>query len=754
MGNLSNLYISQSYQSLIHLGTNNALVSGTMTQLQDGVGNSLNFYVDGTNISSSGNIYASNLTSSLPADTASFATTGSNTFRGNQNINGNVNITGSLTASGLFYPTTAGTAGQFMITNGTNTLSFDDVHVLLEDVRYGESITLGDPLYVSGSNGTRPVVYKANAAIASKMPVIYVATSTAVANTNTTALTLGLITGVTTTGYPAGTTIYVAEGTAGWSASRPSGSASIVQALGIVTKEGPGGSGRGLVLNPGPATLPNLQTGYAWVGNGGNQPVAVLTSSFGGGGGVPLTSLNTFTQSIIGTNPWTASVDQKFATIGGQSGSWGGGGSINTSSFATTGSNTFRGNQTLVSSSIAIQGSGTLTFPNGLNFSGNSNDISNITATTTIQLITEPPEGPGGEGNSIKFINRVANSVIQFDNQQSGAANPINFIGGAANFTLTKVGSSTGKLNINAAGGVDTTNSILNAGTISASVDMNVNSLTIGKGGGNVSTNIAFGLDALKSNTTAAGNIAIGNGALQWQTLSGTANNTAIGNTALQLLGSGSSAAAARLNQNTVIGGSAGAFLITGARNTIIGALAFQSADNVQRLTGIGRGVFSGIGSGAVNNGSGSQYNTAIGHNALFSLQSGSNNIILHGGSVTGEGFITGSRNIVLGMDSGLPASMENSTIIGRSITGLISPLSNAVVLADGQGNVLLNRPSLNATTQISSSIDISGSVSITQTLKLSALDPLPSAVNGTMAVSGSNLYFSSGSSWFKVTLG
>jgi len=45
------------------------------------------------------------------------------------------------------------------------------------------------------------------------------------------------------------------------------------------------------------------------------------------------------------------------------------------------------------------------------------------------------------------------------------------------------------------------------------------------------------------------------------------------------------------------------------------------------------------------------------------------------------------------------------------------------------------------------------GAVNITQTMKLSSLDPLPTAVNGTMAVSGSNLYFASGSNWFAVSL-
>ena len=40
MGNLSNLYISQSFISLIHLGSNNT-ASVTPTQLEDGLGNGI-----------------------------------------------------------------------------------------------------------------------------------------------------------------------------------------------------------------------------------------------------------------------------------------------------------------------------------------------------------------------------------------------------------------------------------------------------------------------------------------------------------------------------------------------------------------------------------------------------------------------------------------------------------------------------------------------------------------------------------------
>ena len=97
MGNLNNLYISQSFQSLAHLGTDTALVPGTMTQLQDGIGQSLNIFFDGTNISSSGNIYGANITQSV-INTGSLATTASfNAYTQSTNIR--LNNLESTTAS-------------------------------------------------------------------------------------------------------------------------------------------------------------------------------------------------------------------------------------------------------------------------------------------------------------------------------------------------------------------------------------------------------------------------------------------------------------------------------------------------------------------------------------------------------------------------------------------------------------------------------------------------------------------------------
>lgn len=384
------------------------------------------------------------------SETGSFARVDvTNTFTQPQIISAAVTAS-SARISNLNYPTTDNGAKSFIQTDGAGNLSLQYVDAILEEVRYGENITIGDPLYVSGSNGTRPIVWKADAAIASKMPVIYIASSTNVANTNTTAITLGLITGVTTTGYPTGTEIYVAEG-GGWSANRPSGSSSIVQPLGIVTKEGAGGSGRGLVLNPGPATLPNIQTGYAWVGNGGNQPVAVATSSFGGGGSTDITALNAFTasQEIINTNVGlSASIyETKFDTIGTQSGSWAGGGTDITSlnaftasqellntTFATTGSNTFVGVQSI--NSIA----GTSTGEVYLLSDSGSLVIGNSTATPTYSALSHISSSQVNSNTNLIFKTNsntgdtiVSGSGNIFVNPTAPTAGFKRYIGGSNN---------------------------------------------------------------------------------------------------------------------------------------------------------------------------------------------------------------------------------------------------------------------------------------------------------------------------------
>jgi hypothetical protein len=441
MGSLSNLYISQSYQSLAHLGTNNALVAGQMTQLQDGLGNSLNINFDGTNISSSGNIYGANITASV-INTGSFVTTSSfNSYT--QSVSTTItNLSASLTVTDDFLQAqinaidasgsaasvaalNAFTASQLNINSGYNaftasanvsisnlnsataslftstslsliTASFDtdtrnltftkgnttqfsvnipDVSgssptTIFEVVFTGENITKGDPLYISGSQGANPTVFKADAADPNKMPVTFVSNETIGVSNTTNAIVLGLIEGINLTGYTAGQSIYVAEG-GGWSASLPSGSNSVTQLLGVVTKGGSGG--KGLVLNPGPAQLPGLDTGYMWVGNGNNQPTEITTASFA---------------SSASFNSYTASNDQKVDSLIARTGS-----------YATTGSNSFIGNQ-IITGNVTISGSAT----SDLTVVGQIFVSSSATGGTTAPKITIS----GSSGQTVIFRNSIS----------------------------------------------------------------------------------------------------------------------------------------------------------------------------------------------------------------------------------------------------------------------------------------------------------------------------------------------------------
>jgi hypothetical protein len=188
-----------------------------------------------------------------------------------------LNVSTSLTASGLIYPTADNGEESFIQTDGNGTLSLQYVKTIYEEIYNGEATQLvkGTPVYISGSVGAAARVFRADAGNPAKMPVIYISADTLAAGQTGRGIALGLIKGVNTTGYPAGTEIYVGVG-GGWTSTRPTGSA-IVQTLGYVTKEGAGG--QGVVLNPGPNSLPNLPSGSVWVGNSSSIPTAVLTSS-------------------------------------------------------------------------------------------------------------------------------------------------------------------------------------------------------------------------------------------------------------------------------------------------------------------------------------------------------------------------------------------------------------------------------------------------------------------------------------------
>ena len=137
-----------------------------------------------------------------------------------------------------------------------------------------------------------------------------------------------------------------------------------------------------------------------------------------------------------------------------------------------------------------------------------------------------------------------------------------------------------------------------------------LNSLTISRGGGNISTNTAVGTSTLTYNTTGYDNAAFGQGALYNNTTGQT--NTSLGTQSMS---------------NNVVG----------SANTAVGFNALNS-----------------------NN---SNYNTAIGYAALSSNINGQDNVAL--GINAGSSDVGGNSNTYLGSNTFTSGTFTNSTAIG-----------------------------------------------------------------------------------------
>ena len=191
----------------------------------------------------------------------------------------------------------------------------------------------------------------------------------------------------------------------------------------------------------------------------------------------------------------------------------------------------------------------------------------------------------------------------------------------------------------------------LTGGTVTG--DTSFNGVSIGLGGGAITSNTRAGNLALNSNTSGTQNAAFGRQAMRLNTTGG--NNTALGNEALYTNTTGGSSTAvgyaALYNSNaignTAVGQQAGVALTSGANNTVVGNTALY------------------------NNATGDN-NTAVGSNALFNA-TGTQNLAL--GYFSGSQITTGNKNSIVGSFNGNQGGLD------------IRTADNHVVLSDGDGN-------------------------------------------------------------------
>lgn len=310
----------------------------------------------------------------------------------------------------------------------------------------------GTPVYVSGSTGNASNVYLADASDPTKMPATYILNQDLDPEEEGFGLLIGFINGVNTSGFNAGDSIYVAVG-GGYTNQKPTGSA-LIQKLGNVIKVD-GSNGSGVIYGSGRANdVPNITEGYFWVGDGDGVAQPTPTSSISvtiDTGSFATTGSNTFIgdqivsgnlevsgtiQSSLYLNPITLTGSlsvpsgsngmvvgpvNNAGTISVASGSTllilseatgSGGGTIDTGSFATTGSNAFNGTQIITG---------------GLDVDASTNDINLKTSTGEIYLNNNVGDGdlrigyvsgsfPGLSQNSLTInADTVINNQLQFN---------------------------------------------------------------------------------------------------------------------------------------------------------------------------------------------------------------------------------------------------------------------------------------------------------------------------------------------------
>jgi hypothetical protein len=202
------------------------------------------------------------------------------------------------------------------------------------------------------------------------------------------------------------------------------------------------------------------------------------------------------------------------------------------------------------------------------------------------------------------------------------------------------------------------------SGNLNTTMDASINSITVGRGGGNDPTNTSVGLSALQSNTGDGINSGVYNTAVGYQALK--ANTIGVGNTAVGYQA---------LQANTSTGP-----LNTGINNTAVGSFALKANTTGVDNTAVGREALT-------SNTTGNQ-NIAVGIAALGANTTGYNNTAV--GTEALYSNTIGYTNTALGFSAGSTiTSGSNITCIGANSQPSSATVTNEITLGDSSISTL-----------------------------------------------------------------
>ena len=198
--------------------------------------------------------------------------------------------------SNLYYTDARARSAISLSSSNTNELSYDSSTGVITytspstvaasgqivfDVRNtsGVDIARGDAVYISGHSGSKILVAKADANVASTMPAIGLANSAMSNNSDGSVLIGGEMTSIDTSAFSVGDVLYVSETAGELTATRPSAEATKIQNIGKVARSD-NQNGIIIVVGSGRANdVPNLTSGHVFIGDGAGYETRQLTTA-------------------------------------------------------------------------------------------------------------------------------------------------------------------------------------------------------------------------------------------------------------------------------------------------------------------------------------------------------------------------------------------------------------------------------------------------------------------------------------------
>ena len=496
-------------------------------------------------------------------------------------------------------------------------------------------------------------------------------------------------------------------------------------------------------LNLSGALTASLQEGYIWVGGSNNKTILAATASFATSA---ITASSLTTASFAGgTMTFTKGDGSTFGVVIPDVS-----GSIDTGSFATTGSNVFTGTQTLSDASLntatlaTISGSLVLV---GKTFTSSSAALAHISASSADQVNFIWKANAGTQRTIVSGSNNI------FNNPSNVTAGFVRYVGGSNNI----IGLAIPQLTGSAAFPVTMGSNIIQSGvSLRAPVSSSIY---------NLRGNLLLGASttAISLGTSAANNFE--------RAVSGLTMDTNVINGVVNAVASKTTLSASVSITNNNIGGTATLNMDSSSINLsnsivqgsfTINNSYFPSTLNTNASFGVSPGLFIGT---HTLYASGSNTSTTAPRVVINSAMVGTANVV--SASLNGDlaqvnsTILLGQSLTVIGSNSipaGTSAADWGSVFAGRwnSIDGT-KDMTAETVFAVGTGTSTSNRKTgflidSGSNTFVEGTLNVSGSTTITGSLTLSSSLDIELNVMGNVAITGAMNFLSGSASGSVIT--